>query len=161
MVRLMVCCSEFFCFKQKTSYELRICDWSSDVCSSDLRAGFARLYFSVRRLQQWRNAGNGCVCRVEGRPARPGAVAGVGARVGEYPRQCTIAGGTITHAGGAGNPAALELIAGLHPMKRMAATEEITQAAAFMLFARSGQGRVWKVCVDTDRKRGDKIPSKK
>src|SRR3546814_6566012 len=29
-----VCC--FFFFKQKTAYELRISDWSSDVCSSDL-----------------------------------------------------------------------------------------------------------------------------
>src|SRR3546814_19869557 len=28
----------FFFFKQKTAYELRISDWSSDVCSSDLRA---------------------------------------------------------------------------------------------------------------------------
>src|SRR3546814_7433283 len=27
----------FFFFKQKTAYELRISDWSSDVCSSDLR----------------------------------------------------------------------------------------------------------------------------
>src|SRR3546814_10822659 len=26
----------FFCFQQKTAYELRISDWSSDVCSSDL-----------------------------------------------------------------------------------------------------------------------------
>src|SRR3546814_10243118 len=26
----------FFCFKQKTAYERRISDWSSDVCSSDL-----------------------------------------------------------------------------------------------------------------------------
>src|SRR3546814_6671363 len=26
----------FFCFKQKTAFELRISDWSSDVCSSDL-----------------------------------------------------------------------------------------------------------------------------
>src|SRR3546814_9305804 len=26
----------FFFFKQKTAYELRISDWSSDVCSSDL-----------------------------------------------------------------------------------------------------------------------------
>src|SRR3546814_3262524 len=26
----------FFCFKQKTAYEVRISDWSSDVCSSDL-----------------------------------------------------------------------------------------------------------------------------
>src|SRR3546814_11067080 len=28
--------SVFFFFKQKTAYELRISDWSSDVCSSDL-----------------------------------------------------------------------------------------------------------------------------
>src|SRR3546814_591655 len=26
-----------FCFKQKTAYEMRISDWSSDGCSSDLR----------------------------------------------------------------------------------------------------------------------------
>src|SRR3546814_18400324 len=25
----------FYCFKQKTAYEMRISDWSSDVCSSD------------------------------------------------------------------------------------------------------------------------------
>src|SRR3546814_2834165 len=31
-------CSFFFFFKQKTAYEMRISDWSSDVCSSDLRA---------------------------------------------------------------------------------------------------------------------------
>src|SRR3546814_2900242 len=30
------CLFVFFCFKQKTAYELRISDWSSDVCSSDL-----------------------------------------------------------------------------------------------------------------------------
>src|SRR3546814_2375236 len=29
----------FFLFKQKTAYEMRISDWSSDVCSSDLDAG--------------------------------------------------------------------------------------------------------------------------
>src|SRR3546814_4766984 len=29
----------FFFFKQKTAYEMRISDWSSDVCSSDLRLG--------------------------------------------------------------------------------------------------------------------------
>ena len=26
----------FFLFKQKTAYEIKECDWSSDVCSSDL-----------------------------------------------------------------------------------------------------------------------------
>src|SRR3546814_7129056 len=36
MVR-MVC--EFFFVKQKTAYEMRIRDWSSDVCSSDLSHG--------------------------------------------------------------------------------------------------------------------------
>src|SRR3546814_3642453 len=30
--------SSFFFFKQKTAYEMRISDWSSDVCSSDLSA---------------------------------------------------------------------------------------------------------------------------
>src|SRR3546814_9934496 len=29
-------CVFFFFFKQKTAYEMRISDWSSDVCSSDL-----------------------------------------------------------------------------------------------------------------------------
>src|SRR3546814_2539781 len=29
----------FFFFKQKTAYEMRISDWSSDVCSSDLGTG--------------------------------------------------------------------------------------------------------------------------
>src|SRR3546814_8952928 len=34
-----VCCDLFivFFFEQKTAYEMRISDWSSDVCSSDLR----------------------------------------------------------------------------------------------------------------------------
>src|SRR3546814_1050734 len=35
-----ICGISFFCFffffKQKTAYEMRISDWSSDVCSSDL-----------------------------------------------------------------------------------------------------------------------------
>src|SRR3546814_5397241 len=31
-------CVFFFFFKQKTAYEMRISDWSSDVCSSDLVA---------------------------------------------------------------------------------------------------------------------------
>src|SRR3546814_2614651 len=30
------CCNWIFFFKQKTAYEMRISDWSSDVCSSDL-----------------------------------------------------------------------------------------------------------------------------
>src|SRR3546814_10099835 len=33
----------FFFFKQKTAYEMRISDWSSDVCSSDLAGWKVRL----------------------------------------------------------------------------------------------------------------------
>src|SRR3546814_3645360 len=33
------CQLSFFFFKQKTAYDMRISDWSSDVCSSDLRNG--------------------------------------------------------------------------------------------------------------------------
>src|SRR3546814_7117740 len=32
----------FFLFKQKTAYEMRISDWSSDVCSSDLQGAGRR-----------------------------------------------------------------------------------------------------------------------
>src|SRR3546814_3860977 len=47
----------FFFFKQKTAYEMRISDWSSDVCSSDLiggrtfgeKAGFAMLQEDHKR----------------------------------------------------------------------------------------------------------------
>src|SRR3546814_10105051 len=39
--------SIFFFFKQKTAYEMRISDWSSDVCSSDLRACATRADRSV------------------------------------------------------------------------------------------------------------------
>src|SRR3546814_1872249 len=38
----------FFCFKQKTAYDVRISDWSSDVCSSDLALGVDRLEVARR-----------------------------------------------------------------------------------------------------------------
>src|SRR3546814_2884656 len=39
-IRYVIVSITLFFFKQKTAYELRISDWSSDVCSSDLRANF-------------------------------------------------------------------------------------------------------------------------
>src|SRR3546814_2948894 len=39
----MILTSYFFFFKQKTAYEMRISDWSSDVCSSDLYGLHERL----------------------------------------------------------------------------------------------------------------------
>src|SRR3546814_3175820 len=35
-VDVSLLCVDVFFFKQKTAYEMRISDWSSDVCSSDL-----------------------------------------------------------------------------------------------------------------------------
>src|SRR3546814_2410971 len=40
----------FFFFKQKTAYEVRISDWSSDVCSSDLHTGRRAGEFSIAAL---------------------------------------------------------------------------------------------------------------
>src|SRR3546814_7363449 len=39
----------FFFFKQKTAYEMRISDWSSDVCSSDLDTPGATSYYRETR----------------------------------------------------------------------------------------------------------------
>src|SRR3546814_4508584 len=36
IVVILLCLLVFFVFKQKTAYDMRIRDWSSDVCSSDL-----------------------------------------------------------------------------------------------------------------------------
>src|SRR3546814_18230400 len=58
-----MCVCLFFFFKQKTAYELRISDWSSDVCSSDLAAQLLihplprRVRSAPRRLFQSRARG--------------------------------------------------------------------------------------------------------
>src|SRR3546814_4566389 len=44
----------FFFFKQKTAYEMRISDWSSDVCSSDLLI-FAKSGLAFQRSRANRN----------------------------------------------------------------------------------------------------------
>src|SRR3546814_10645968 len=58
----------FFFFKQKTAYEMRISDWSSDVCSSDL--GTAKQHRhrpDDHRVRRWRPGGT---------RTRPGSHAG-------------------------------------------------------------------------------------
>src|SRR3546814_6143730 len=51
----------FFFFKQKTAYEMRISDWSSDVCSSDLDSRIAVKAHSVRIEHIAFGAGDGIV----------------------------------------------------------------------------------------------------
>src|SRR3546814_9034558 len=58
----------FFFFKQKTAYEMRISDWSSDVCSSDLTpAGAHAAVRWPRRLGRAQSARR----RVRKRAGRP------------------------------------------------------------------------------------------
>src|SRR3546814_9249133 len=54
-------CFCFFFFKQKTAYEMRISDWSSDVCSSDLgndQVRFELTYYAlapdIKVIAPWR-----------------------------------------------------------------------------------------------------------
>src|SRR3546814_1655308 len=49
-VDLVLTLFHFFFFKQKTAYEMRISDWSSDVCSSDLAERLLRLPEEPERL---------------------------------------------------------------------------------------------------------------
>src|SRR3546814_2462631 len=48
---MTISCSMFCLFKQKTAYELRISDWSSDVCSSDLRDPGSSPWCRWRQIQ--------------------------------------------------------------------------------------------------------------
>src|SRR3546814_7954972 len=47
----------FFFFKQKTAYELRISDWSSDVCSSDLLLPFVESAYDPTALSRSKASG--------------------------------------------------------------------------------------------------------
>src|SRR3546814_17185135 len=66
----------FFFFKQKTAYEMRISDWSSDVCSSDLGFGqFARQLLARARAQP-KDAADGFLHRKVARGPDVGAAFG-------------------------------------------------------------------------------------
>src|SRR3546814_16472177 len=60
---------DFFFFKQKTAYDMRISDWSSDVCSSDLDRTFQaqRRAGAQFRLLVVRIAHSKSSCRIVGR----------------------------------------------------------------------------------------------
>src|SRR3546814_11933870 len=67
-----------FFFKQKTAYEMRISDWSSDVCSSDL-SNAAKLGYACGALARRAWRGFDPVCAIGGAacsPTRGAAFAG-------------------------------------------------------------------------------------
>src|SRR3546814_5365051 len=53
----MIVYISIFLFKHKTAYEMRISDWSSDVCSSDLSVEMLSAFFindTSKASQEWR-----------------------------------------------------------------------------------------------------------
>src|SRR3546814_1365219 len=66
-------CDLFFFFKQKTAYEMRISDWSSDVCSSDLprRKGLHAQSERAAAQRARRYADQRCQGRKEGAQIAP------------------------------------------------------------------------------------------
>src|SRR3546814_16710352 len=82
-----------FFFKQKTAYEMRISDWSSDVCSSDL----THACFAIQR-----HAANPVLsCRAAGLSVRPSPDRAAGGLGGARQRPDVHAG--AADRGGAGN----------------------------------------------------------
>src|SRR3546814_8974379 len=77
--------SVFFFFKQKTAYELRISDWSSDVCSSDLE-----------RVRS-ENVGE---CGIVDHPHRSVDQRGAARGIGFTPRPCQPLFGKVAAASG-------------------------------------------------------------
>src|SRR3546814_14965400 len=73
---LLLICNVFF-FKQKTAYEMRISDWSSDVCSSDLRRDDGRRAARARQACGRRAA---CRRQAQGRERCPRRRASCGRR---------------------------------------------------------------------------------
>src|SRR3546814_9068518 len=70
----------FFFFKQKTAYEMRISDWSSDVCSSDLTSQDAGLPSELFRFEGNENA---VVLRIDSLDRRPDGTRSEERRVGK------------------------------------------------------------------------------
>src|SRR3546814_4611845 len=80
---LRLCLFYVFFFKKKTAYEMRISDWSSDVCSSDLRARDRRLPHPDDQrggARDRRDARRLCRRRSRADPHRGGRDGGAGAR---------------------------------------------------------------------------------
>src|SRR3546814_9157770 len=63
----------FFLFKQKTAYEMRISDWSSDVCSSDLaRSAVGRKEGKARGPKEGSGRREVAAVRIAGSDRPPG-----------------------------------------------------------------------------------------
>src|SRR3546814_3482331 len=84
-----ICVYCFFFFKQKTAYEMRISDWSSDVCSSDLdlaiRMGtgpWPGLHAEALMDDALYPVMSPALWQTSGRPSKPAQLAGLRLQIG-------------------------------------------------------------------------------
>src|SRR3546814_2495488 len=70
------CVFLFFFFKQKTAYEMRISDWSSDVCSSDLAERNDMVEYFGEQLAGFAFSHNGWVQSYGSRCVKPPIIYG-------------------------------------------------------------------------------------
>ena len=133
--------------------EMEVADWN-DVIATNLTSAFlaakaqipvlaARGGGSIVFTSSFVGYGNGGLPGMAAYAASKAGLIGLTQSLGSEHAAANVRvnallpGGTITPAGGEGNPDVLAFIAGLHPMKRMAAPVEIAQAALFLLGDRS------------------------
>src|SRR3546814_12315485 len=100
-----MCLSFVFFFKQKTAYEVRISDWSSDVCSSDLldpgteykelRALFP-MYITPFQVAALARSGIESVSDLDGKVVGTGPQGGTGGTYWERDRKSVVAGKSVS-----------------------------------------------------------------
>src|SRR3546814_14389997 len=123
-------CIFLFFFKQKTAYEMRISDWSSDVCSSDLTASSAA---QSRGHGLSGFAGEGAKLAASAAPMRPDSAGGAFARLVHMRAEGGDEGAQSRLDGGVDDQSfAIDHLAG----------------------ARSEERRIGKECVRTGKPRG-------
>src|SRR3546814_6094127 len=110
-----------FFFKQKTAYEMRISDWSSDVCSSDLHQVAMRQHHTLRQAGAAGGVEDGGHVDVDG--ARVSPATRRGRPLQRRPRQHRRGGG------GGGGPGIVLLRIDQHHVSQVRATlDQGTQA---------------------------------
>src|SRR3546814_10713302 len=124
----------FFFVKQKTAYEMRISDWSSDVCSSDLLPGV--FYRDGREVDAPLEAVTS---------QKPLTIMKYQVSAASY-RLC-VADGACAPSGG-------DIPAGADPERIPATGINFNDARAYAAWFRSEARRVGKECAGTGRSRG-------
>src|SRR3546814_6661382 len=159
-----MCCvvfMSFFFFKQKTAYEMRISDWSSDVCSSDLDAGIIEFDGGRLEVLDVQLPVRGLVVHqvrvVDGEFALEAAQRGTGQLHAQVDPEWRM-GARQAHSGTHVVHAALRDVLGPTALQSGCYNRHGYQR---LDFGRSADRRVGKECVSTCRTRGSPTPETK